>query len=234
MSAETSEAGRPPRRNRTPPGTPPRSRPRPRPHARSRAVSALAGLALAAVGAASLVACGGDGDDNGGSSSSPTPTAADTASFSGTPPSALTSLAESVEASVRASASAAASSASARASEFEASVSAEVARANAAAEKQLQDVDGRGNAVSDVSLTGKPRSETGGLLAVVVNITNRTASTASFAVQVDFRDSDGTVVETRFVGAEDLAPGGRAHPLAISRKPPEPPLTAEIAKAQRY
>ncbi|MFJ8107307.1 hypothetical protein [Streptomyces sp. NPDC096132] len=225
MSAEASEPRRPPRRTRT----------RARPASRPRVATVLAGLALAAAGTASLVACGGDGDDNGGASFTPTPTAADTASFSaGSVPSALASLGESVKESARAAASAAASSASARASEFEASVSAEVARANAAAQKELEDVDGRGNATADVSLTGKPRSETGGLLAVVVNITNRTDSTASYAVQVDFRDSDGKVVETRFVGAEDLAPGGSAHPLAISRKPPEPPLTAEIAKAQRY
>ncbi|MFE0456711.1 hypothetical protein ACFW2D_36595 [Streptomyces sp. NPDC058914] len=218
MSADASEAKRPPRRA----------------PARTRAVTAVAGLALAAAGTASLVSCGTGDDDGGPSERTPGPTAADTASFSGTPPSALASLGESVKESARAAASAAASSASARASEFEASVSAEIARANAAAQKELEDVEGRGNATADVSLTGKPRSETGGLLAVVVNITNRTDSTASYAVQVDFRDADGKVRETRYVGAEDLAAGERAHPLAISRKPPEPPLIAEVAKAQRY
>ncbi|MEV6177913.1 hypothetical protein ACIHAR_24270 [Streptomyces sp. NPDC052016] len=214
MSADASEAKRPPRRAT----------------ARARAATAFAGLALAAAGTASLVSCGTGDDDGGESGRTPGPTAADTASFTGTPPSALASLKE----SARAVASAAASSASARASEFEASVSAEVARANAAAQRELEDVEGRGNATADVSLTGKPRSETGGLLAVVVNITNRTDGAASYAVQVDFRDADGKVRETRYVGAEDLAPGERAHPLAISRKPPEPPLIAEVAKAQRY
>jgi hypothetical protein len=203
------------------------SEPRRRRPRRFRTATALTGLVLAAAGSASLVSCGTDNDDGGGATPGRTP---DTASFSGTPPSALASLEE----SARAAASAAASSASARASEFEASVSAEVARANAAAQKELQDVEGRGNATADVSLTGKPKSQTGGLLAVVVNITNRTDTTASYAVQVDFRDPDGKVVETRFVGAEDLAPGGKAQPLAISRKPPEPQLTAEVAKAQRY
>ncbi|MER6348747.1 hypothetical protein ACWC10_04610 [Streptomyces sp. NPDC001595] len=201
---------------------------------RRRAATSLAGVVLAAVSAVSLVSCGADDDSDSGASFSPTPTAPDTASFSGTPPSALASVGESVKESARAAASAAASSASARASEFEASVSAEVERANQAAERELKDVDGRGNATSDVSLTGKPRSETGGLLAVVVSITNRSDETASYAVQVDFRDPDGNVAETRYVGAEDLEPGERAQPLAISRKPPEPQLTAEIAKAQQY
>ncbi|WP_406203435.1 MULTISPECIES: FxLYD domain-containing protein [unclassified Streptomyces] len=197
---------------------------------RARVRTALAGLLLAATGAATLVSCGGDDGGDGAASPRPTPTPPDTASFSGTAATALSSL----EASARERASAAASSASARASEFEASVSAEIMRANQAAQRELEDVDGRGNATGDVSLTGKPRADTGGLLAVVVNITNRTDETASYAVQVDFHDSDGKVVETRFVGAEDLEPGERAEPLAISRKPPEPRLTAEIAKAQRY
>jgi len=190
---------------------------------------ALAGLLVAVLGAASLVSCGAD-DDDGGSPASVVPTSPNTADFSGTPPTALESLAESVKASL----SAAASSASARASEFEASVSAEVARANAAAKEQLEDVKGQGNAMADVSLTGKPRSETSGLLAVVVNITNSTDKTASYAVQVDFSDPDGKVVETRYVGAEDLEPGDREQPLAISRQPAEPRLTAKVAKAQRY
>ncbi|MGW1321150.1 hypothetical protein ACWD64_01345 [Streptomyces antibioticus] len=198
---------------------------------RTRAASAVVGVVMTVVGATALVSCS---DDNGDGDASVTPSAPDTASFSGPVPSALSSLGASVKESARAAASSAAASASARASEFEASVSAEVARANRAAEQELKDVDGKGNATADVSLTGKPRAETSGLLAVVVNITNRTDETASYAVQVDFRDADGKVVETRFVGAEGLAPGARATPLAISRKPPEPPLTAEVAKAQRY
>ncbi|MEU8847336.1 hypothetical protein AB0C70_14085 [Streptomyces sp. NPDC048564] len=201
-----------------------------RPSQRARVRAAMAGLLLAATGAATLVSCGGDDDGDGAASPRPTPTPPDTASFSGTAATALSSL----EASARERASAAASSASARASEFEASVSAEIVRANQAAQRELEDVDGRGNATGDVSLTGKPRADTGGLLAVVVNITNRTDETASYAVQVDFRDPEGKVAETRFVGAEDLEPGEKAQPLAISRKPPEPRLTAEIAKAQRY
>ncbi|CAL9587471.1 hypothetical protein SUDANB105_05154 [Streptomyces sp. enrichment culture] len=210
MSARTSKETRPPRRA-------------------ARAGTAVAALLVAAASAATLVSCGGD-DGGGEASPRPTPTGPYTASFSGTPASALASLEE----SARARASAAASSASARASEFEASVSAEVARANAAAQRELENVDGQGNAMADVSLTGKPRAETGDLLAVVVNITNSTDETASYAVQVDFRDSDGKVVETRYVGAEDLAPGAKEQPLAITRTPAGQQLTAAITKAQRY
>jgi hypothetical protein len=62
----------------------------------------------------------------------------------------------------------------------------------------------------------------------------RAAAAASYAVQVDFLDDSGKVVEPRYVGAEDLEPGEKAQPLAVSRKPTEPVLTPKGAKAQRY
>ncbi|WP_030607437.1 FxLYD domain-containing protein [Streptomyces fulvoviolaceus] len=201
----------------------------PSPHGRSR-FTALAVALAAAASTFTLASCSSDDDASGSSSVTGRLPAPDTASFSGAVPSAL----KSAKASVRAAASAAASSASAAASAFEASVSAEVERANKAAQTELAKVDGQGNAMSDVAMTGKPRSETGGLLAVVVTITNKTDKQASYAVQVDFLDSSGKVVETRYVGAEDLDSGEKAQPLAVSRKPQEPVLTPKLAKAQRY
>ncbi|MEU1034708.1 hypothetical protein ABZ402_39625 [Streptomyces mirabilis] len=195
---------------------------------RSRATAAL--LATLTCGAA-LVSCS---TNSGAASVTPRATPPDTSSFSGTPPSALASAASSIIGSARASASAAASSLSAAASEFEASVSADTARASAQAQAELKKVQGAGNARSDVAMTGLPRAKTGGLLAVLVNITNNTDRTASYAVQVDFKNADGKVVETRFVGAENLKPGQRAQPVAISRQPTQPQLTPVLAKAQRY
>ncbi|MFJ5303125.1 FxLYD domain-containing protein [Streptomyces sp. NPDC088350] len=196
-----------------------------------RARPAALVLAVVAASTVALVSCGDDNNSSGSSSQTATP---DKASFSGMTPSALKSAASSAIASARAQASAAASSASAAASSFEASVSAEVARASKDAQNRLKDVKGQGNAMSDVAMTGKPRAQTGGLLAVVVTITNKTDKKASYAVQVDFLDSSGKVVETRYVGAENLAPGAKAQPVAISTKPPEPVLTPKLAKAQRY
>ncbi|MFE1443399.1 hypothetical protein [Streptomyces sp. NPDC058739] len=199
---------------------------------RRLAVTSALGCLVLTLG---LVGCDSDNGDD--SATSPTPgltRAPDTASFSGTPPSALASKAASAVDSARASASAAASSASARASEFEASVSAETARRSAAAQEELKGVQGRGNALSEVGMTGLPTTETGGLLAVAVTITNKTQSEASYAVQIDFKDSDGKVVESRFVGAENLEPGQREQAFAISRQPLEPKLTPYLAKAQRY
>jgi hypothetical protein len=199
---------------------------------RSRRIAVLLAAPLAC--GSVLVSCSTDSGNSGGSSVTPRATAPNESNFTGTPPSALSSAASSIIGSARASVSAASSSASAAASAFEASVSADTARASAAAEKELKDVKGSGNAMSDVAMTGLPRAETGGLLAVLVTITNKTEKKASYAVQIDFKDSDGKVVETRFVGAENLDPGARAQPIAISRQPAEPVLTPGLAKAQRY
>ncbi|SEB58470.1 hypothetical protein [Streptomyces sp. TLI_105] len=196
-------------------------------------MSAAAAVVLVAFGAASVVACGSDGDTSGPSfSERPTPPLTD--SFSGMPPSALASSASEAVESARASASSAAASASAREASRKASIGAEIERSRRKAQDALKDVQGRGNALDEVALTGKPRADTGGVTTAVVTITNKTQSTASYAVQVDFVDSAGKVVETQFVGEEDLAPGRRRQPLVISRQPPEPVLTARLAKAQRY
>ncbi|MFH8489364.1 hypothetical protein [Streptomyces longisporoflavus] len=192
-----------------------------------------AALALAAsVTAAALVSCGTDSD--GPSSEGSRTSAPDASSFSEKTASPLKSKASEAAESARASASEAEASASERADEYEASVSADTERANQAAENALKDVAGRGNAMSDVSMTGKPRSETGGVLASVVTFTNRTDKTADFAVRVDFRDSSGKTVETRYIGTENLEPGKRAQRYAISHEPPEPKLSAHLVKAQRY
>lgn len=190
----------------------------------------VAPLACALAGVLALAACSSGSDNDTSASPSASASSPDASRFSGTPPSALASKKE----SIKASASEAAKSASARASEFEASVSANLERKRQEFTKQLEKADGQGNAMRDVELTGKRLADTKGVRAVVVHITNTTDKTASYAVQVDFSDSDGKVVETKVVGAEDLKAGDRAQPLAISTKPPEPHLKASVAKAQRY
>ncbi|MFF4717238.1 hypothetical protein ACFY2V_38460 [Streptomyces eurythermus] len=185
--------------------------------------------------AGALTGCGdGGGQDTGSSPRTGTPRTPNASSFSGELPSALASSASAAVSSASVSASAAASSASARASEFEASVEAETQRRNAAAEKELKKVHGRGNALAEVGMTGIPTAETGGVLAVRVTITNKTDGEASYAVQVDFKNADGKVVETRYTGAERLRPGKNEQPIVFSHQPPKPRLTPVLAKAQRY
>lgn len=199
---------------------------------RLRPLAVASTLLTCSFAAGALTGCGGGGGN--GSTGNGTPSTPNTTSFTGAPPSALASSASSAISSARASASAAASSASARASEFEASVSAESARREATAEKKLKGVKGRGNALSEVGMSGMPKAQTGGVLAVLVNITNKTDRKASYAVQIDFEDSKHHVVETRYTGAENLEPGQKQQPIVFSRRPSEPKLTPRLAKAQRY
>jgi hypothetical protein len=113
-------------------------------------------------------------------------------------------------------------------------VSAATGKAKAAATAELAKVSGPGNATADVTLTGVNRNLTGGLHAVVVNITNRSGATASYAVRVDFDDTAGHVVDSSVVGAEDLAAGQRAQPVAFSTEPAAMVLIPRLAQAQRY
>jgi hypothetical protein len=189
------------------------------------------GLVVAGMaGVEALASCSSSSTSTSSASSSTPAMTPNASSFSGEAPSALASLA----ASGQAAASSRAASASAAASEFEASVSAATGKAKAAATAELAKVSGPGNAVADVTLTGVNRNLTGGLHAVVVTITNRSGATASYAVKVEFDDTSGHVVDTSIVGAEDLAAGQRAQPVAFSTKPADMVLIPKLAQAQRY
>ncbi|GAB2698935.1 hypothetical protein GCM10010442_15830 [Kitasatospora kifunensis] len=131
-------------------------------------------------------------------------------------------------------ASEAIASASAAAASFEASVSAAGAKAQASASAALATVQGGGNAVGDITLTGVPKGTTGGLNAVIVNITNSTSSAANYAVRIEFFDASGNKVDSTVVGAEHLAAGQKAQPVAFSRKDTDVALTAKVATAWRY
>ncbi|WP_037915320.1 hypothetical protein [Actinacidiphila yeochonensis] len=196
---------------------------RPRP-ARSRALTAGLLVTACAVSVAALAGCGDSGSGN------PSPPAA-AGTFSGTNvPSVLNSLL----ASGRAAASSAAASISDAAASFEASVEANVGRSSKAARDALAKVSGKGNAIKDVSISGLPKAESGGTHTVIVNITNRTSSKASFAVEVQFANSDGKIVDSTVVGAPNLKAGDTAHPLAFSLKDISKTLFPRVAKAQRY
>ncbi|MEU6237867.1 hypothetical protein [Kitasatospora sp. NPDC047058] len=157
-------------------------------------------------------------------------TAPEPSQFSGEPPSALASAAESALASV----SAAAESASAAAASFEASVSAQGAEARQKAQEVLGSLENGGNALGDITITGVPRARTGGLHAVVVTIKNSGLDTASYAVQVDFTDTSGKTVDSSVVGARDLPAGDQAQPVAFSRAPADQVLLPVVVKAVRY
>lgn len=186
-------------------------------------------VAATAGGFALLTACDSSSDNGSGGTTTPGAPPS-TGNFSGTLPSALDSLAS----GAKETASAAISSAKAAASSFQASVEAGVGGAAAEAKSELAKVDGQGNAVKDVQLTGFPKAQTGGLNAVLVSITNTSDQKASFAVKVEFADSSGAVVDSTVVGARDVEAGKRAQPVAFSTKDADKTLFPRVAQAQRY
>ncbi|MFJ9949713.1 hypothetical protein [Kitasatospora sp. NPDC091207] len=186
----------------------------------------------ALTGALVLAACSSSSTNPSVTASGPATlsTAPNPSSFSGEPPSGLASTAESALASV----SAAAESASAAAASFAASVSAQGEQVRQNAVAALGTVGNGGNALNDITVTGVPRARTGGLHAVVVTITNSGLDTASYAVQVDFVDTSGKAVDSAVVGAEHLAPGAKASPVAFSRRPADETLLPVVVRAVRY
>ncbi|MFE9428791.1 hypothetical protein ACFYNO_38255 [Kitasatospora sp. NPDC006697] len=188
-------------------------------------LAVLPALALGAAACSSSSTSSSSGGSTTGAASAPV-----TASFSGSGPSSLQSLASAGQSA----ASAAASSAGARASAFAASASAEAARSRSAYQAALAPVSGQGDAISSVVLTGVPKDQSGGLNAAVVTITNSTGAAASYAVQVDWIDPSGQVADSDIVGTENLAPGARAQPIAVTVKSPEQSLSPKVAKAQRF
>ena len=187
-------------------------------------------LAGGMAGVVGLAACSSSSTSANLASPPPSVLSPNPSAFSGEPPSALASLASSGQAAASSRAAATESAASA----FEASVSASSAKETAAAKAELAKVSGRGNAVADVGLTGVNRSRTGGLNAVVVTITNHSGQKASYAVKVDFKNAGGTVVDSAVVGAQDLAAGAKAQPVAFSTKDSDTALIPSVAQAQRY
>ncbi|MBB4945715.1 hypothetical protein F4556_001250 [Kitasatospora gansuensis] len=186
----------------------------------------IAALVAAGAAAGLLAACGSDSSSSSPSAGTSLSVAPNPSSFSGSPPSAFASAAASI--------SAAAASGSAAAASFEASVSAYAAQHQERAVAALKGVEGSGNAVSDVTLTGVPLATSGGLQAAVVNIVNSTRAPASYAVQVDWRDAAGQAVVSTVVGAENVGAGQPASPVSFSRRPASDQLTPVVVKAQRY
>ncbi|MEU8511701.1 hypothetical protein AB0C76_08955 [Kitasatospora sp. NPDC048722] len=127
----------------------------------------------------------------------------------------------------------AAASSAAAAAAFAASVSAQQAMAHDKAVSALALVPNGGNALGAVTITGVPLAVTGGLPAAVVTISNDGLDTASYAVQVDFTDTNGKTVETTVVGAENVPSNEKASPVAFSSRTDQR-LLPVVVKAVQY
>lgn len=116
---------------------------------------------------------------------------------------------------------------------FAASVSAETERVRQEAVKRLEGVEGRGNAVADVSVSGLPVAVSEEVRSARVRVTNPTDEPAFYAVKVEFVDAEDKVLDTAFVGVEDAPPGRTVDAQANSRKAAGVKTFPRVAQAER-
>nr|WP_202540659.1 hypothetical protein [Streptomyces sp. SID4937] len=116
---------------------------------------------------------------------------------------------------------------------FAASVSAESERVRQEAAKRLEGVEGRGNAVADVSVSGLPVAASEEVRSARVRVTNPTDTAAFYAVKVEFADEQDKVLDTVVVGVEDAPPNRTVDVQANSRKAAGVKTFPRVAQAER-
>ncbi|MFF8296395.1 hypothetical protein ACF07M_13420 [Streptomyces globisporus] len=116
---------------------------------------------------------------------------------------------------------------------FAASVSAESERVRQEAAKRLDEVEGRGDAVADVSVSGLPLSGSEEVRSARVRVTNPTEEAAFYAVEVEFVDAEDKVLDTVVVGIQDAQPDRTVEAQANSRKAAGVKTFPRVAQAER-
>ncbi|MER5274934.1 hypothetical protein ABT025_04140 [Streptomyces sp. NPDC002809] len=117
--------------------------------------------------------------------------------------------------------------------EFAASVSADVERNRQKAVATLKGVEGKGNAVEDVSVNGLPVEAAEQFRSALVRVTNRTDETAFYAVRVEFVDASGKVLDSVVLGFADVPSNRTVSQHANSRKAAGVKSFPRIAQAER-
>ncbi|MEG3630971.1 FxLYD domain-containing protein [Streptomyces poriticola] len=131
----------------------------------------------------------------------------------------------------------AAESAASRAASAAASLASEgadvVASATAEASRWLEEITEGVDVRQDITL-GDPERDGDGRTTVEVTARNTSDSARSFAVQVDFTDQDGNLLDTAVVTVDDVAAGESARATARSNLDLAGEVRAEVARAVRY
>ncbi|PZT69034.1 hypothetical protein DN402_17080 [Streptomyces sp. SW4] len=131
------------------------------------------------------------------------------------------------------SAAGAASRAASAASSLASEGSEVLASATAEAGRWLEEITEGVDVRDDVTL-GKVRTGGDGRATVEVGARNTTGSARSFAVQVDFTDRDGNLLDTVVVMVDDVPPGETGRATARSTHDLAGDVRARTARAVRY
>ncbi|MER7043835.1 hypothetical protein ABT391_02830 [Streptomyces jumonjinensis] len=108
-----------------------------------------------------------------------------------------------------------------------------VASASAAAQAKLAAVKGGVNAKGEVRL-GSLKEESDGRRTVEVTAANKADAAKSFAVQVNFRDGGGNLLDTVVVTVADVAAGKSGTATARSNRTLSGEVKTEVGRALRY
>lgn len=144
----------------------------------------------------------------------------------GNSPSATVSKAASAASSVGAEATNAVSSLASRASEAIASATAEAGRR---LDKVKDGVDAR-----DAVRLGTPATDSDGRTTVGITVDNTASSAKSFAVQVNFKDQGGNLLDTVVVTVSDVPAGKSGTATARSTRKLSGEVKAAVGTALRY
>ncbi|MFE1024620.1 FxLYD domain-containing protein [Streptomyces sp. NPDC058818] len=129
--------------------------------------------------------------------------------------------------------SAAASRAASAASSLTSQGADAVASATAEAGRWLEDIREGADVEGDVKL-GRPRTDADGRTTVEVTVRNTADSTKSFAVQVNYTDPGGALLDTAVVTVPDVPAGKTARATARSSHDLSADVRAAVARAVRY
>jgi hypothetical protein len=127
----------------------------------------------------------------------------------------------------------AASAAASAASSLSSQASSVLASASAEASRKLDQIKGGAHAKGDVKL-GAVSSGSGGRKAAQVTVTNPTSDARTYAVQVNFKDSHGNLLDTVVVTVGDVPAHGSKNATALSNRQLSGDVTSSVARAVRY
>ncbi|WP_406449395.1 hypothetical protein OG782_09905 [Streptomyces sp. NBC_00876] len=108
-----------------------------------------------------------------------------------------------------------------------------VASATAAAEDKLNSFKDGVNASGDVK-AGAPATDKDGHITSKITVKNSTDSKQSYAVQVNFQDPNGNLLDTVVVTVDDVASKGSKDATARSNRKLDGDVKIEVGKALRH
>ncbi|MET8960474.1 hypothetical protein ACWEQ2_12295 [Streptomyces sp. NPDC004096] len=108
-----------------------------------------------------------------------------------------------------------------------------LASASAEAGRKLDRIKGGAHAKADVKL-GATADGSGGHKAAPVTVTNPTSESRTYAVQVNFKNTKGDLLDTVVVTVPDVPGGGSKNATALSNRELSGAVTTSVARAVRY